>query len=170
VVAAAAETDVAPTHVLIATLENFWWLWTLIALIGAAKLAWRFYKWRRLVRSGIADVDQMDGRTFEEFLVTLFRRLGYAVEHTGRRGDYGADLVIAKQGKRTVVQAKRSARSVGVKAVQEVATAKAPYRCTGALVVTNSRFSRQARTLASANNVVLWDRDALIDRLLAASN
>jgi restriction system protein len=168
VLAVAAETD--PTHVLIVALESFWWLWTLIAVIGAAKLAWRFYKWRRLARSGISEVDQMDGRTFEQFLVTLFRRLGYAVEHTGRRGDFGADLVIAKRGKRTVVQAKRSARRVGVKAVQEVATAKAPYRCTGALVVTNSRFSPQARTLASANDVVLWDRDALIDRLLAASN
>jgi Restriction endonuclease len=25
----------------------------------------------------------MDGRTFEHFLVSLFRRLGYRVEHTG---------------------------------------------------------------------------------------
>jgi restriction system protein len=166
VLAAAAETD--PTHVLILALESFWWLWALIVGVGAAKLAWRFYKWRRLARSRITEVDQMDGRTFEVFLVTLFRRLGYAVEHTGRRGDYGADLVIAKQGKRTVVQAKRTARRVGVKAVQEVATARAPYRCTGALVVTNSRFSSQARTLAQANDVALWDREALVDKLLVA--
>lgn len=34
----------------------------------------------------------MDGRTFEVFLTTLFRRLGYGVEHTGRRGVLGIQL------------------------------------------------------------------------------
>src|SRR6266550_7098635 len=72
----------------------FWPIWVLIGLVGAAKVAWRLWGLRRLSRSGIGEVDLMDGATFEHFLTTLFRRLGYSVEHTGRRGDYGADLVV----------------------------------------------------------------------------
>ena len=155
--------------VVLLTLHSFWWLWALIALIGSAKLAWRFYEWRRLTRSGIVEIDRMDGSTFETFLVSLFRRLGYAVEHTGRRGDYGADLVVAKEGRRIVVQAKRWTKNVGVKAVQEAVAAKAPYRCTDALVVTNRGFSTQARELARMNGVTLWDREKLVEQLLAAS-
>jgi restriction system protein len=155
--------------VLVTTLQTFWWLWAVITAVGAAKVALRLYQWRRLRRSGIDDVDRMDGRTFERFLVSLFRRLGYHVEHTGRRGDFGADLVLTKDGRRIVVQAKCWRKTVGVKAVQEVAAAKAPYRCTGALVVTNRSFSPQARQLARANDVALWDRDELVSKLLKAA-
>lgn len=40
----------------------------------------------------------MDGKTFEGFLGTLFRRLGYRVENTRYRGDYGADLIVSREG------------------------------------------------------------------------
>jgi HJR/Mrr/RecB family endonuclease len=109
VVIAAANTKPAsegPFDVLLLTLETFWWLWATIALLGLSKAVWRLYQWRRLARSGIGEIDAMDGQTFELFLVTLFKRLGYDAEHTGRaRGDYGADLVVTAAGRRTVVQA-----------------------------------------------------------------
>jgi restriction system protein len=149
---------------------TFWPLWLLIGIIGVGKLAWRIYQLRRLSRSGIAEVDQMDGTTFEHFLTTLFRRLGYGVEHTGRRGDYGADLVVTKDGRRIAVQAKRWSKAIGVKAVQEAVASKGMYKCSEALVVANRAFTRQARTLARANDVALWDRDALVTKLLALGN
>jgi hypothetical protein len=62
----------------------FWPFWLLIGLVGAAKLAWRLWGLRRLSRSGIGEVDLMDGAMFEHFLTTLFRRLGYSVEPTRR--------------------------------------------------------------------------------------
>lgn len=160
----AEQVDLSP---LVKVLTTFWWLWLLIAAIGTGKLAWRLYEIRRLARSGIADVDRMDGATFERFLVTLFRRLGYDVEHTGRRGDYGADLVVTKEGRRLAVQAKRWSKSIGVKAVQEAVAAKGLYKCEAALVVANRAFTRQAQTLARANDVELWDRDVLIENMLA---
>ncbi len=151
-------------------LALLWPLWLLVALVGSAKLAWRLYELRRLSRSGIADVDQMDGTTFEVFLTTLFRRLGYSVEHTGRRGDYGADLVVTKDDRRIAVQAKRWTKAVGVKAVQEAVASKGIYTCAEALVVANRAFTRQARTLAEANDVKLWDRDVLVAKLLTVGN
>jgi restriction system protein len=157
-------------HGLADALVTFWPLWLLLAAVGAAKLAWRIHELRRLGRSGIGEVDLMDGTTFEHFLTTLFRRLGYAVEHTGRRGDYGADLVVTKGGRRIAVQAKRWNKAIGVKAVQEAVASKGMYKCSEALVVANRSFTPQARTLARANDVTLWDRDALVGKLLAVGN
>jgi restriction system protein len=145
-----------------------WPLWLVIGLAALGKLAYQLYRLRRLSRSGIAEIDRMDGQTFETFLGTLFRRLGYAVEITRYRGDYGADLVVARNGKRTAVQAKRWSKRVGVKAVQEAVAAKGYYNCDAALVVANREFTQQARRLAHANKVELWDRDVLVGKLLAA--
>jgi restriction system protein len=125
-----------------------------------------FYRYRRLARSGIADIDRMSGGQFEQYLAVLFRTLGYHVERTGKAGDYGADLVISRDGVRTIVQAKRYTKNVGVKAVQEAVTAKAMYRCSDAMVVTNSYFTKQAQVLARSNAVALWDRERLIAAIL----
>ena len=51
----------------------------------------------RLRRSGIHDIDQMDGIQFEHYLGQLFRSQGYHVEVTRASGDFGADLVLKKQ-------------------------------------------------------------------------
>ena len=147
-----------------------WPLWVLLGIVLAAKFAYQVYRRRRLAQSGIDEVDAMDGRTFEEFLGTLFRGLGYRVENTRYRGDYGADLVIAKEGLKTAVQAKRWSKRVGIKAVQEAVASAGYYNCHGALVVANREFTSQARALARANNVELWDRESLAAKLLAVRN
>ena len=143
-----------------------WWVWVLVAGIGLVRLAHALYVRRRLGRSGIAEIDRMDGRTFERYLETMFERLGYRVELTKYRGDYGADLVIAKKGRRIAVQAKRYAKPVGLKAVQEAVASKGMYRCDAAMVVANRTYTAQARKLAEANDVELWDRDRLVHALL----
>ncbi len=144
----------------------FWPLWLFLLLVALGKLAWRVYKLRRLAKSGIREIDRMDGHRFEEYLGTLFRRLGYQVELTRRRGDYGADLVITKGKTRTAVQAKRWSKTVGVKAVQEAVAAKGMYGCEAALVVANREFTQQAQKLARANQVELWGRAVLVEKLL----
>jgi restriction system protein len=109
----------------------------------------------------------MDGATFERYLQTLFRRHGYRVEHFGAtRGDYGGDLLIEKNGTRTLVQAKRYSKNVGLAAVQQAVTAKAMYECTQAMVVTNSGYTQQARKLAAANTVQLVAREELVRMIL----
>lgn len=131
------------------------------------KLGIRLYKNRRYAQAGISEIDQLDGEAFEEYLAILFKKLGYQVKRTPYQGDYGADLILKRGDEKTVVQAKRYKRNVGVKAVQEAVTSKEYYRCDKAMVVTNSYFSQQAKTLARANQVDLWDRDALVECLLS---
>jgi restriction system protein len=147
---------------------SLWPLWAFFGAVLLMRLAQDWYERRRLARAGMLEIDQMSGDEFERRLAVLFRTLGYSVTHTGKIGDWGADLVISKGGKRTVVQAKRYNKNVGVPAVQQAVTAKAKYDCTDAMVVTNSRFTAPARELARANAVELWDREQLIARLLQA--
>lgn len=120
----------------------------------------------RLKRSGIAEIDKMEGVQFENYLGHLFRFHGYGAEVTKAAGDYGADLVLKKNGSKIVVQAKRYKNNVGLKAVQEVQGAKAYYRASEAWVVTNSDYTTQAYNLAKSNGVRLINRDELIEMIL----
>lgn len=157
--------EVQALEALIEALAKLWFVWPLAGAVGLVRLLVWINEQRKLARSGIAKIDVMDGRTFEQRLAVLFRCLGYSVEETRYRGDFGADLVVAKDGVRTVVQAKRWTKNVGIKAVQEAHAAAAMYRCTRSMVVTNRYYSRAARELARANKVVLWDRDDLVRAL-----
>ena len=139
----------------------------LLGVLALCRGSYYLYRRRRLASSGISEIDSMDGRAFELFLATLFRRLGYRVEVTRARGDYGADLVVERDGRKLAVQAKRWQKDIGVKAIQEAVGSIAMYRCDGAMVVTNREFTRPARRLADANAVELWDRQALTTKLLA---
>ena len=146
------------------------WLWLVVAVVVLVRLVQTIYERRRLARSGIREIDAMDGPTFERYLGTIFRRLGYEVERVGSsRGDDGGDLVIRMSGTRTVVQAKRyGGQRVGIKAVQEANAARAMYRCADAIVVTNTAFTQQAEALAHAADVELVGREELIRALLDA--
>lgn len=151
-----------------ALLVALWPLWVALALVQVVPLGPVLLRLLRHRRAGMAQVDRMSGREFEHYLKLLFGRLGYRVELTQLVGDYGADLILGRDGMRTLVQAKRWNRSVGIRAVQEAAAGR-PYRsCDRAMVVTNSRFSKAARELARANRVELWDRDRLARAITSA--
>jgi restriction system protein len=131
------------------------------------KLIFLWNEKKRLARSGVNEIDQMNGKTFEKYLEVLFKKLGYQVERTRYVGDYGADLVVRKNGIKTIIQAKRYKKNVGIKAVQEAVAAKGYYDCDEAMVVTNSFYTKQAIELAKANHVKLWDRNDLVKALLS---
>ncbi|WP_053072151.1 restriction endonuclease [Rossellomorea marisflavi] len=82
---------------------------------------------QKLKESGIREIDQMSGRNFEEYLRVLLGNLGFRVKVTPASGDYGADLVLTTSDQRIIVQAKRYKKNVGIKAVQEIASAKSHY-------------------------------------------
>jgi HJR/Mrr/RecB family endonuclease len=123
---------------------------------------------KRLLDSGILEVDAMTGKEFEQFLAVHFISLGYTVTLTQDSQDYGADLIIYKDDSKTVVQAKRSKNPVGIKAVQEVAGAVRHYKGNKGLVITNNRFTENAYNLAESNELELWDRKRLIEFILTA--
>ena len=59
------------------------------------------------------------------------------------------------------VQCKCYANTVGNKAVQEIYSGKAFYRCGKAVVITNNYFTAAAEETARLTDVELWDRGRL---------
>lgn len=68
------------------------------------------------INQDITLTDQMTGIEFENYLGFIFQEKGYHVDTTPASNDYGADLILKKNGITTVVQAKRYKDKVGVKA------------------------------------------------------
>ncbi|MBS4206604.1 restriction endonuclease [Bacillus sp. FJAT-50079] len=83
--------------------------------------------------------------------------------------NYGADLVLSTKEQKIIVQAKRYKRKVGIKAVQEVASAKNHYKADECWVITNNYFTEPARKLAHSNEVKLIDRKQLMNWMLEMS-
>jgi HJR/Mrr/RecB family endonuclease len=108
-----------------------------------------------------AELDQLSGEEFEEFLAGLFRAQGYAAELTPTTGDYGADLILTKDGRRIAVQAKRYIGSVGVAAVQEALSGMAYYKCHAAWVIATGAFTPNALELAQTSGVKMIGRSEI---------
>ena len=156
---------VNPLDFIYSFLSGIFALWPILLFTSAVlllRLAAKQIYHARLSRAGLFEIDKMTGREFEVFLATLFRNQGYAVNLTPYQNDYGADLIASdSDSERLAIQAKRHSRNVGVKAVQEICAAKSYYKCNSGIVITNSHFTEQAKKLAAANDVQLWDRDKL---------
>ena len=142
----------------------------LVLLIIGGKFTAKYLKKQKYLNSGIRQIDAMTGEEFEELLKAHFEKLGYHVSLTPASNDYGADLILKRDGEITAVQAKRYQAKVGNSAIQEIVAAKSYYKANKAMVCTNSYFTSNAKALAFANNVELWDRNTLIDTFKIGMN
>lgn len=125
---------------------------------------------KKYLESGINDIDNMTGEQFEIYLKYYFQKLGYKVELTSRRSDYGADLILKKDDEVIVIQAKRYSKAVGIRAVQEIIGAMSYYRASKGIVVTNNYFTSNAVNLAQKSSIELWDRNIIIDKFRGIQN
>lgn len=123
------------------------------------------YVQEKLKKANINEIDKMSVTMFERYLEHFFKRQGWQVKHTGGKGDYGADLILSSATKKVVIQAKRWKKNVGYEAIQQAYTSKDIYGCAETWVITNSRFTEQARDSAKHLGVKLWDRDVLIEKM-----
>lgn len=119
----------------------------------AARAAWR--EKERLRNSYVLNLSPYE---YEEYVAEELRQEGFSdVDTTPKSGDFGAD-VLARDGERSIcVQCKRYApgHPVGVKAVQEIYSAKAYYGCDEAYIYTTSDYTRAAVDMANELGVRL---------------
>jgi HJR/Mrr/RecB family endonuclease len=139
------------------------WILLAVALLGPAPLVRRARRHRLVARSRIAELDALDDGAFLLRLESVFWRLGYRVQSRPNGARRGADLILARGGVTTAVRAR------GEDAVADVAAARERYQCDAALAVTNGTFRRQEHRQAQQLGVELWDRNDLIQALLAAA-
>lgn len=114
----------------------------------------------------ISDIDLMNGQEFESFIALMFLKMGYKTTITKGSGDQGIDVIAEKNNLKIGIQAKCYSGSVSNSAIQEVAAGIKHYNLDKAMVVTNNYFTQSAQELANSNNVVLWDRNMLKEKLL----
>lgn len=113
----------------------------------------------------IEDIDLMTGSEFEEFVAKLFRQMGYTTEVTKASGDQGIDVIAKKNNYVVAIQAKCYNGVVGNHAIMEAVAGTKFYNANKCMVITNNYFTKSARDLANVNNVQLWDREVLSEKI-----
>lgn len=128
-------------------------------LFVTAVFIWLFFRRRNRAEDMFED---MEGHEFEYFCADLLKRNGFTeVEVTKGSGDYGADILVQKEGVTYAVQCKCYTGPVGVGAVQEVYAGRDYYdRMVGA-VMTNQYFTSPAVKAAEKLKILLWDGGCL---------
>jgi Holliday junction resolvasome RuvABC ATP-dependent DNA helicase subunit len=110
-----------------------------------------------------SDVCSMTAVAFEEFSVSLFREMGYAVEITSGTSDSGIDLLLRKNNQLIAVQCKRWSGPVGEPVVRDFYSALMSSGAQSGYVVTTSTFTSHAYSFAQGKPIQLVDLEALID-------
>lgn len=113
----------------------------------------------------IEKIDCMSGKEFESFIATLFQKKGFKVLQTPLSGDFGIDVIIENSFIKIGIQTKCYNDKVSNSAVQEAVTGIKHYNLDKAMVITNNYFQPSAIALAKDNNVILWDRDKLLQEI-----
>lgn len=108
------------------------------------------------------------GLQFEIFLKELFELSGYDVRHVAldrKTGDGGIDLLISKDGKPTVIQAKytkaENTSLLGIELVRNVLGTDGYIRYQNAAIITTNYFTEQAKNEAIGKNIDLIDKEGL---------
>lgn len=125
--------------------------------------------WQKICSVELADVDNMTGHDFEQYVGKLMARLGYRTEVTKGSGDNGVDIIAERDGIRWAVQCKRQQSNVARDAVSDAvaATLSTLFNCSRAMVVTNGYFSRAAEQYGKSTNCMLVDRNILASWIVA---
>lgn len=120
---------------------------------------------KKEIHYSIDDIDMMNGSEFEQFVSLLYSKMGYSAEVTKHSGDQGIDVIAEKNNIKVGIQAKCYSNSVGNSAIQEAVAGKNYYNCDKVIVVTNNSFTNSAIELAQVNDVILWDRNILKEKI-----
>lgn len=104
------------------------------------------------------DIDELSGSDFEKYIYELALSLGYDAKLTANSSDQGVDIILNES---IAIQCKRYKDNVGNGAVQEVVAGRRFYNCRQSVVITNSKFTENAKVLAKKNYVKLIDGEKL---------
>ena len=103
----------------------------------------------------VEDMAALGDGLYQELIADLFGDYGYAVSAAPGPGDYGADLIMEKDGQKVVVHARLYAGGAGVDAVRDAHFAKHYFGADEAWVVSASGFTSEAGSTADGIGVHL---------------
>ena len=132
-----------------------------------------FHAWRKgelLDRqTSVKSIKDLPWKDFEYLVSEAYRRQGYAIEENlGGGSDGGVDLVLSKDGNRTLVQCKNwKSRKVGVTTVRELFGVMTSEGGASGIVVCSEHYTKDAIEFAKGKPITLIDGTAL-SRLIGA--
>ncbi|WP_407473041.1 restriction endonuclease [Xanthomonas campestris pv. raphani] len=108
-------------------------------------------------------------RQFELLVGEAFRRQGYSVEETGLGGaDGGSDLILRKDGRRTLVQCKQWKRQqVGVSVVREMYGLLAHHQAHSVKIACVGTYTKDAERFAEGKPIELIGGEQLLGMIRA---
>ncbi|PPU16367.1 restriction endonuclease [Xanthomonas arboricola] len=147
------------------TLLGVCWLAALFSYLGTRSRR-RFLETRTSLESLAAG----GWRQFELLVGEAFRRQGYSVEETGLGGpDGGIDLILRKDGRRTLVQCKQWKRQqVGVSVVREMYGLLDHHQAHAVKIVCIGTYTRDAWRFAQSKPIELIGGEQLLVMVKAA--
>lgn len=141
------------------------WIAALFSFLGARHR-------RRLLdtRTTLESLAAGGWRQFELLVGEAFRRQGYSVEETGLGGaDGGIDLILRKDGRRTLVQCKQWKRQqVGVSVVREMYGLLAHHQAHAVKIVCIGSYTNDAARFAQGKPIELIGGERLLEMIQAA--
>ena len=150
----------------------------IVLIAGIALISVKWVQWvrerrelERIKKSGIQDVDRMSEIEFETFVKMLFSEVGFSSKGMEQsESGFGADFLLDGPTK-AVLKLMRSGPNtrIGLKAVQEIHTARTYFDAREAWLITNTVFTDNAKKMAEKCNVKLIDR-FLLQKLILTVN
>jgi len=104
----------------------------------------------------------LSGTAFEHHLADLYARQGYSVALTKTSGDEGIDIVLTRDGKRTIVQCKQHSKPVGPAIARELYGALVASRAHSAILACTSGFTVGVLDFVRDKPIELIDVDAIV--------
>lgn len=116
-------------------------------------------------QSGIESIRDMSWQEFELLVGEAFRRKGFAVRENGGGGaDDGIDLVLTKNGKKSIVQCKQwKTFSIGVPLIRELYGVMTSERANDCIFVSSGNYTAEARLFAEDKPIWLIDGSELLE-------
>lgn len=122
----------------------------------------------RAPKVSIIELDRMDARTFEQWVLTTARQGGYVADGTNISWDEGADGIIRHKttGQRFILQCKHSNREKieEDKVIQDLLRARSAYDLAGdatLVALTNVHFSSKIMRRMEELKIIYFDRDKI---------
>lgn len=110
--------------------------------------------------------ERMTNQEFQDFFTEVFHYVGYDTLQSMEEGDKDWKTVGSKNGVTAVILADKSSEPVGSDVVRLAIKHKKTLRLHKAFVITSHTFTSSARALAEANEITLWDRDVIREKII----
>ena len=116
-------------------------------------------------QSSLETIRSMSWQEFELLVGEAFKRKGFEVKENGGGGaDGGIDLILNKNGKKSIVQCKRwKTFSIGVPLIRELYGVMTAEQANDCIFVSSGNYTAEARLFAEGKPIWLIDGSELLD-------